>query len=637
MLKILLACCMGLILICPDFLFAQGSRLVLSMDQPKVHRRIGFQYSGGLAKTPEVTSILYYSVADRVYANALGNAAVGDKLLGSFTLPDSAQAFALVFKKDDQIDDNEGIGYVFNIYKDNSPILGTYASQAVFYSHMAGLIGLERDDNKAMALYEKEFSQHPDQKDIFEDNYIVSGLHSSDKDQVLEKLQDKWDQMIQRKAPDDSLMHLYSMLSNFDRSELQKYKSDILDIYPHGILSAKNAAAEVYAEPTADSMVIAYQKLLKEYSDLKPEEILNQQQFHYIVARKYLEKKDYAHFQKYADKVRMNNMRSSLYNSAAWPIAEAGNKDSLDLAAQLAKKSVLAALAMKDDCPSYYTQQNWAAVCQSNYGMVADTYAYILFQQGNITDALQLQQKAVTGLKSDPDINMRLVKYLLASGDDVLALSRATEFIKAGKSNPELLSLSKEAFHKVNNSDSGYAASLEGWQQVSKETKMNEIKESMINHQGHAFSLKDLNGETISLEALKGKVVIVDFWATWCGPCKMSFPGMQIALDKYKDDPDVVFLFVDTWEKQPTMEERLTEIKKVMQDGKYTFRVLLDTPKDAEKSAYHTVSAYEVTGIPTKFVLDKQGNIRFKAVGFNGDSQQLADDLSIMIELAKKG
>ena len=158
----------------------------------------------------------------------------------------------------------------------------------------------------------------------------------------------------------------------------------------------------------------------------------------------------------------------------------------------------------------------------------------------------------------------------------------------------------------------------------------------MLDLPGHSFTLKDLDGKTVTLDSLKGKVVIVDFWATWCGPCKMSFPGMQQALDKYKNDPDVVFLFIDTWERQPTMDQRKSEVRKLMADNNYTFHVVLDDPASEDKQTYKTVSAYGVTGIPTKFVLDRQGKIRFKAIGFDGNSQKLADELSLMIELAKE-
>src|SRR5690606_41666590 len=75
------------------------------------------------------------------------------------------------------------------------------------------------------------------------------------------------------------------------------------------------------------------------------------------------------------------------------------------------------------------------------------------------------------------------------------------------------------------------------------------------------FSLKDLDGKEVSLEDLKGKVVVLDFWATWCAPCIKSFPAMQMAVDKYKEDPEVAFLFINTWERQ---EDPAAAVKQFM-------------------------------------------------------------------------
>jgi thiol-disulfide isomerase/thioredoxin len=125
---------------------------------------------------------------------------------------------------------------------------------------------------------------------------------------------------------------------------------------------------------------------------------------------------------------------------------------------------------------------------------------------------------------------------------------------------------------------------------------------------------------------LKDKVVVVDFWATWCGPCKASFPGMQKMVNKYKDDPNVKFVFIDTWENGENKEKLVSEF---INTNKYTFHVLMDNDSKV-------VADFKVDGIPTKFVIDKKGIIRFKAVGFDGSDDKLMTELTAMIEMASK-
>ena len=130
----------------------------------------------------------------------------------------------------------------------------------------------------------------------------------------------------------------------------------------------------------------------------------------------------------------------------------------------------------------------------------------------------------------------------------------------------------------------------------------------------------------------KDTVYIVNFWATWCGPCKASFPGMQMAVNKYKDDQDVKFLFIDTWENG---DNYIDGVKKFIADNKYTFNVLIDE-KGGDGRQSKVVTQFGVSGIPTKFIIDKSGNIRFKVVGFDGSADGLVDEVSAMIDMAKE-
>ena len=135
---------------------------------------------------------------------------------------------------------------------------------------------------------------------------------------------------------------------------------------------------------------------------------------------------------------------------------------------------------------------------------------------------------------------------------------------------------------------------------------------------------------------MKGKIIVLDFWATWCSPCKASLPGMQMAVNKYKNDPNVVFFFISTMETAADFKE---QIRKFMKEHNYTLKVLCDNvnPKTKKQSAvYDTYSkAFKFSGIPHKMIIDGNGKLRWSINGYMGSPSALAEEMNLMIEMLK--
>ena len=109
------------------------------------------------------------------------------------------------------------------------------------------------------------------------------------------------------------------------------------------------------------------------------------------------------------------------------------------------------------------------------------------------------------------------------------------------------------------------------------------------------FALKDLHGKTDRLSDQKGHVVLIDFWATWCPPCKRELPHIQRAYDRYKEKGLVVLTI--------NLDLRRDTVAYYMSENGYTFPVLLS---DGEVQL-----AYNVRGIPTLYIIDEEGIVRF--------------------------
>lgn len=138
-----------------------------------------------------------------------------------------------------------------------------------------------------------------------------------------------------------------------------------------------------------------------------------------------------------------------------------------------------------------------------------------------------------------------------------------------------------------------------------------------------AFAEKDLEGKEITLASFKGRVLVLDFWATWCGPCISAMPAIQHLADSFKGKPvDVVGVSVD----RPGME---VQIRRVLEQKKNTMRQIIDSDSSMG-------NAYGAEAIPLVVIIDQKGVIRHRHVGYapRGDEKMAREIEALLKEQA---
>jgi peroxiredoxin len=121
------------------------------------------------------------------------------------------------------------------------------------------------------------------------------------------------------------------------------------------------------------------------------------------------------------------------------------------------------------------------------------------------------------------------------------------------------------------------------------------------------FTLQDLAGSEVSLKQYKGKIVLLDFWATWCPPCRKSIPELVDVQEKYQDE-GLIILGISTDDPRRTSDKTLLAFK-----SKYKINY------DILRANHSVTAAYLGTGqmpIPTLFVIDREGKVVDRIMGY---------------------
>jgi peroxiredoxin len=544
---------------------------------------------------------------------------------GNLKTDENTLGVILKFLSGDDLDNNNGEGYVIFLNDDKGRrIAGSLAGYGAALNRWGAYYAeLDRDKEKAYRFIVEDFKENPGIKSKYLHTYfeVISSIKPEKKDNIIKKELDALAKVNPSEEKEVTVLaNWYEKMGEKETAAI--YENQLLDNYPGSEFAERLKIKEFKKEEDVGKKI----DLARNFEKLFPESG-NVKYLYDVITNVFRNNKEYDKALKF---LRDNVNKPSTYRFYSVVNRMLDENDDMTIAIDLSNLGVERAGRELENPserkPEYLSESEWLMEREYNLGLNYFGKGKVLYRLDRREEALTALQEAVRYTKEKDDmINELYAKSLIENGRYDFAMSKISEFITSGYSTAQMKTYLKEAYLNEKGTEDGFEAFAAQFEDAAKEKLIEKLKNEMFLEAAPLFTLNDIEGNEVSLKEYKGSTVIVDFWATWCGPCLASFPGMKQAVEKYQDDDHVKFLFVNTWERTDDKQKNAAEF---IVKNEYPFHVLMDEENKV-------IEMYKVSGIPTKFVIDGEGNIRFKSVGFTGSDDKLVEELSTMISMVK--
>jgi hypothetical protein len=376
----------------------------LSKDKLMAGDTIAITYTG---TSTEVEALYYFMVNDKAFPADIN---LSKENKASIIIPDSAQAIAFNFKMDGKYDDNNKNGYLIALQNiDGEEIAGSKAALALYSMYYGERYGVAIKRDSVFNDIKVDMDKNHQIKEFFAPMYY-NQLYKKDKVASEKQITSYIVSVTQKnnltERDYENLNWLYNII---DKKALADSISKIaMDKFPNGKMAKNSYDEKFYNEKDLDKK----EAIFNEYSNrYKKSGDVGDYMVQSLANIYYYEKKDANRFEKYANKISSKLARAEIYNGIAWPLVEKG--EDLDFAEKISKQSVELMQSLKEkpeDKPDYFSENQYLENIKGLYSMFADTYAFILFKQGKLKEAISYQEKLTT-LKGKM---RRLTKDILA-------------------------------------------------------------------------------------------------------------------------------------------------------------------------------------------------------------------------------